>query len=550
MQKEIYKEKKRNASWSLEDTRELINDRLLLNETVERLNVSSDGHQKQGYERRQKHVHAAVKQNTRQFTGSTTVPAQTNGAIRRECAFCGFDHWSNQCRKYATLADRNAQIKAKKLCWICLKGNHFGKDCKEKVNCYHCGARHHQALCKKKRPNDGQHSQGTPNYNGPYNKTQGTGRKPGNIPVKPNWQRNKNVHAMVTQQGDDNGTGEHGTEQTEPQDGGAEEAQTKYGNFFAVRTDHSELDAPVFLLTTNAPVSNVQAPKNTGTCGILLDPGADTCLISKRLADRLQLQPIRVERLSLSTVQQKGRKSLDSAVYQVGVTQRDGTIREVYAYGVDNLLDALPSLKRVQAWGDAGHMYQQSSVEPDILIGANYAYQFITRIGKKTPEGLVEIHTSLGPLFTGAATDVKNITCAAVTVGKYLNTADEDASEKFALNEDGDEDDKRIKLHFALENIGITQDSPYEQDDQVAWDLYVNSLQRIGKRYYGSWPLNTPEPRIPNMLPLCFGRLKSVVNRMTPEQLVAYAAVFQDYIDQGIMEIVTDPSEQLGPYVM
>ncbi|KAI5751481.1 hypothetical protein M8J77_007864 [Diaphorina citri] len=65
------------------------------------------------------------------------------------CAYCGEDHYSDQCRTYATVSQRKEKLKNN--CHICLKSDHFASECNADFPCYHCKKRraHHRSLCDK-----------------------------------------------------------------------------------------------------------------------------------------------------------------------------------------------------------------------------------------------------------------------------------------------------------------------------------------------------------------------------------------------------------------
>ncbi|KAI5734851.1 hypothetical protein M8J77_011233 [Diaphorina citri] len=65
------------------------------------------------------------------------------------CAYCGEDHYSDQCAKYATIPQRKERLKDN--CHICLKSDHFASECNADFPCYHCKKRraHHRSLCDK-----------------------------------------------------------------------------------------------------------------------------------------------------------------------------------------------------------------------------------------------------------------------------------------------------------------------------------------------------------------------------------------------------------------
>ena len=82
---------------------------------------------------------------------SVTKPPKDQKVRRRDiCVYCQGKHWSDECKKYATVAARKEKIKGQ--CFICLKPGHHQKDCKANKVCVHCQQKnkHHRSLCINK----------------------------------------------------------------------------------------------------------------------------------------------------------------------------------------------------------------------------------------------------------------------------------------------------------------------------------------------------------------------------------------------------------------
>lgn len=65
------------------------------------------------------------------------------------CVFCGSkDHNSSKCDKYPTPQERQDQIKAKQLCFTCLKKGHMSRHCKTNtIKCRKCRGKHLDFIC-------------------------------------------------------------------------------------------------------------------------------------------------------------------------------------------------------------------------------------------------------------------------------------------------------------------------------------------------------------------------------------------------------------------
>ena len=72
-----------------------------------------------------------------------------------KCVYCGQSHWSDECKKFATLQARKEKLRGS--CYKCLQKGHMLKDCQRDRSCAHCGKPgHHRSLCVKLFPDASQ----------------------------------------------------------------------------------------------------------------------------------------------------------------------------------------------------------------------------------------------------------------------------------------------------------------------------------------------------------------------------------------------------------
>ena len=97
-----------------------------------------------------------------------------------------------------------------------------------------------------------------------------------------------------------------------------------------------------------------------------------------------------------------------------------------------------------------------------------------------------------------------------------------------------------IELFWNLESLGITE-SPSTSDDDVALDHFNNTVKL-------TWPWKEKNPDLPENYQLPFGRLKSIIQKLVkhPQLLQQYDAIIQEQLQRGIIEKVTETSEE-GP---
>ncbi|KAH7639131.1 hypothetical protein HUG17_3164 [Dermatophagoides farinae] len=72
---------------------------------------------------------------------------QVNVSTRANCVFCRRNHKSIYCNDNMTNKDRKDIAVRKKLCFVCLQGNHQSDQCKSNYSCKKCGRRHSLVIC-------------------------------------------------------------------------------------------------------------------------------------------------------------------------------------------------------------------------------------------------------------------------------------------------------------------------------------------------------------------------------------------------------------------
>ena len=67
-----------------------------------------------------------------------------------------------------------------------------------------------------------------------------------------------------------------------------------------------------------------------------------------------------------------------------------------------------------------------------------------------------------------------------------------------------------LQDYWSLEHIGI-KDSPYENDDDRALEMFNKTITFVNKRYYVAWPWKELNPNLSSNYNLALGRLKSLL---------------------------------------
>ena len=66
---------------------------------------------------------------------------------KQKCVYYTEEHKSNECKNYTDPQDRKGILKKYSRCFVCLKANHRSFECRSKLRCLQCKAKHHVSIC-------------------------------------------------------------------------------------------------------------------------------------------------------------------------------------------------------------------------------------------------------------------------------------------------------------------------------------------------------------------------------------------------------------------
>ena len=95
---------------------------------------------------------AFENKTTRQETSRMrSSPAGTANAMfinmEKKCGLCLEDHEKENCRKYSDPEERKNILKKYGRCFVCLNRNHRSFECRSKIRCSVCKAKHRVSMC-------------------------------------------------------------------------------------------------------------------------------------------------------------------------------------------------------------------------------------------------------------------------------------------------------------------------------------------------------------------------------------------------------------------
>ena len=140
-------------SWDLSRTLEIFKEELLVRESC-KLMPSNDS--KKNFTKKTEWVGRREQPSTTSALYSSESAANS-GPV---CVFCKGRHPSSRCQTVTNNAARQRILMDTGKCFVCFKDGHVAAACDSNVKCFNCGAKHHVAVCGRKR-NTGLDNQST-----------------------------------------------------------------------------------------------------------------------------------------------------------------------------------------------------------------------------------------------------------------------------------------------------------------------------------------------------------------------------------------------------
>ncbi|KIH53908.1 integrase core domain protein [Ancylostoma duodenale] len=266
---------------------------------------------------------------------------------------------------------------------------------------------------------------------------------------------------------------------------------------------------------------------------ILLDSGAQTSFITNSTVSRLSLHPF--DKRTLTTVAFGGHRVTEkTGLVDVQLFDSTSQSYEVRLYTKDVVAaprhpqqlhpEDFAALRSNDI--DPESLLLTQTVVPDILLGINYFWEVLCNVPPIVlPSGLVLSHTRFGPTVSG--------------ISLFVNVAqvvDHSSAERSV--------DSVTRL-WDLDLLGITDDpDPSVDKDEDARILrrFQNTAEEIGGYLYVQFPWKSSHPRLADNKLLAYKRLESQYRTLVvkPQLWKDYAATFDDYLKQGIIEEVDE----------
>uniref|UniRef100_A8P6R6 DUF1758 domain-containing protein n=1 Tax=Brugia malayi TaxID=6279 RepID=A8P6R6_BRUMA len=252
-------------------------------------------------------------------------------------------------------------------------------------------------------------------------------------------------------------------------------------------TTRSKQTKETLLLCKEIKVFNPSQPQLQQNALALFDIGSQLSFISKKLSRQLKLTETETQIMRIAPFGMKEPKSCPTARIQVNVLTNESEIVPLQA----NIIDYLKNELQIVETSNEFQIQNLTNYwkKPDVLIGADYFFKFISlREIKELKSGHMLVQSKVGPMIVG-------------------------------------------------KTIGI-QESPQDDDDQ-ALKHFKRTIIKQGGGYQVCWPWKDSKQKLSNNYGLRPGRLKNLINRLQHNSnLHSYHQILMDQLHSGIIEEV------------
>ena len=276
---------------------------------------------------------------------------------------------------------------------------------------------------------------------------------------------------------------------------------------------------------------------------LLLDSGSQRSYITNRLVQRLQLKPIRRERLNLNTFGNEQFNKRRCDLVNVKLQVKRGEEIEISALSFPAIcsplqvpveVDKYPHLQDLDL-ADACSSEQSSDV--DMLIGSDYYWDVIIGDLKRGGNGPVAVSSKFGSLLSGPMKSKRGEDGYTVTNLAIEGLRKVELISEQHTDEHDSELDKDLRLFWDTEAIGIMEEAESISSQQCFVDLKFDWTQG---RYQVSLPWKTDYRPQNNGYEMCIARFNQLRTKLQRDKSLfqEYHSVLMAQLQDGIIELV------------
>ena len=419
-----------------------------------------------------------VKKHYNNFhTGAKTTKGQ-------KCLYCNNKkHPTHRCDTVTDVRSRKSILRRKGRCFICLRSGHISSNCDAQYKCAECQGRHNISICEKR----------------------------------------------VQKQ----------TDKEEEDEAVPEETDGKKSTSCVAISKNTRI---TFLQTAKAIATDLVANVEANV-RVLFDPCAQKSFIAENVRDLLGLKTVRREAIIVDGFAGKESSVKNQDIVKAMITSVSGDFKcEIELHVVPVICSPIHNQEIDLARSTCNHLMKLklsdssekgSELSIDVMIGADFYWNFVTREVITGTCGPVAVKTSLGWVLSGPL-EIEKSRLAHHAMVTTVMTA--------PVNEIQSEE--ALRLDSIVEKFWETEE--VAANDEVSDETFVKEFQRKiefdGSHYSVPLPLKDGIDEIPDNFGLAKGRLFSLLRdlRAKPDILEKYDQLIKQQDIEGYTEII-DP---------
>ena len=303
----------------------------------------------------------------------------------------------------------------------------------------------------------------------------------------------------------------------------------------------------VALPTATAKISS---PSSELSERVFFDQGSQCTIISSNLARKLNLQPVRHQKIAVSGL------LTDSELTEYAIVKLKVTIgncqREVFAVVMDRAVASI----NVPGLAATHEMLQQKNlkladhnIDQDLLtgigltVGADYYGDFV-KYGMVKKYGINLAHTPGGYMIFGPLKQKQLLSAANVV--SHRVTANLLVQEPLEPSCDHTESLNNVTKLWDLDVIGINPKARTPEEDMTL-NKYIQSVQYKDGQYWVCLPWKPDHPHLPTNFRMALGQLHSLRKSLEEKSnLETYDALIRSQLEADFIEIVPNAVPKEG----
>ena len=420
------------------------------------------------------------KQSSYTTSALLTETEQQVTSDKQNCVYCKGEHSASKCSLITNTKTRKSILRNKARCFVCIRSGHRASDCKTGNRCYRCNGRHHISICES----------------------------------------NNNFRQRQTSQHE------------------GQNNVLENNSVLKTNTNVTNSNSTTFLQTATAIVMDANSSSRKSESRILFDNCSQKSFITTDLKCALNLPTIRRERMIVRGFGSDEEIMRELEVVRVSVWNKNlQWYRVIDLYAVPYLCSPICGQNIDLAKATYEHLIDleladctngSNELKVDILIGADFYWDFMLGEVRSGEDGPVAVKTGLGWVLSGVMEG--SVCVTAATVSQHVL--------EVLVNPVGGDDRlyASVQKFWDLESVGVRKEDVTPRDLAEEFD---QSIEFDGKNYVVKLPWKDVDAGLlPDNYSLCKGRLNSLVKRLKkkPDMLKEYDSIISTQEKEGIIE--------------